>query len=437
MPGTSPLSAWWAQRPPAAGAAVMATGIISIGLGLTGHEVLSLVFLALACAAWVALAADFVVRLLWQRQRWLAEAGTPAGLTAVAATTVLGARFAALDREFLAAALLALAAVLWPVLLALVVKHWRRRMPGAVFLACVATQGLATCTGRRPKRPSVDWRRCRTSRPARRSGWRTRSGTRAVPSPRRSTAAVASTRPATGDRRRPATGDLEGAALAERAGGRQATAVTRVRKRLRGSSSCAPPHASNWLSRGPPVRPELKRHKKTITGKLADGPAAAAPAHRRATGPAHGRGHGHGNGHAARLTSRGRGDGLTAPGGPGRGDPTPVPHRPSPTPTPSSAVRTSGVPQARRLRLLGLVQARVPFRRCRRCPGRPTRRSTRARRVARSELLPGDLVFFYSGISHVGIYVGNGQMVHAPNPSAPVRVAPIDEMPFAGATRVV
>ncbi|MFD5710651.1 hypothetical protein OQI_20155 [Streptomyces pharetrae CZA14] len=143
MPGTSPLSAWWAQRPPAAGAAVMATGIISIGLGLTGHGVLSLVFLALACAAWVALAADFVVRLLWQRQRWLAEAGTPAGLTAVAATTVLGARFAALDREFLAAALLALAAVLWPVLLALVVKHWRRRMPGAVFLACVATQGLA------------------------------------------------------------------------------------------------------------------------------------------------------------------------------------------------------------------------------------------------------------------------------------------------------
>ena len=57
-------------------------------------------------------------------------------------------------------------------------------------------------------------------------------------------------------------------------------------------------------------------------------------------------------------------------------------------------------------------------------------------RVSRSELQPGDLVFFYSGISHVGIYVGNGQMIHAPNPSAPVRIAPIDEMPFAGATRV-
>jgi cell wall-associated NlpC family hydrolase len=58
-------------------------------------------------------------------------------------------------------------------------------------------------------------------------------------------------------------------------------------------------------------------------------------------------------------------------------------------------------------------------------------------RVSRSELLPGDLVFFYSGVSHVGIYVGNGQMIHAPNPSAPVRLAPIDQMPFAGATRVV
>ncbi|MET8469937.1 NlpC/P60 family protein [Streptomyces sp. NPDC006422] len=58
------------------------------------------------------------------------------------------------------------------------------------------------------------------------------------------------------------------------------------------------------------------------------------------------------------------------------------------------------------------------------------------RRVPRSQLQPGDLVFFYSSISHVGLYIGGGKMIHAPNPSAPVRVAPIDEMPFAGATRV-
>lgn len=57
------------------------------------------------------------------------------------------------------------------------------------------------------------------------------------------------------------------------------------------------------------------------------------------------------------------------------------------------------------------------------------------RRVARGELAPGDLVFFYSGVSHVGLYIGNGLMIHAPRPGAPVRVAPIDQMPFAGAAR--
>ncbi|MFD6529099.1 NlpC/P60 family protein [Streptomyces sp. NPDC060184] len=57
-------------------------------------------------------------------------------------------------------------------------------------------------------------------------------------------------------------------------------------------------------------------------------------------------------------------------------------------------------------------------------------------RVSRAQLAPGDLVFFYSGISHVGLYVGDGKMIHAPHPGAPIRIAPIDEMPFAGATRV-
>ena len=57
--------------------------------------------------------------------------------------------------------------------------------------------------------------------------------------------------------------------------------------------------------------------------------------------------------------------------------------------------------------------------------------------VSRDQLQPGDLVFFYSPVSHVGIYIGNGQMVHAPTSGDVVKVAGIDSMGgYAGATRI-
>lgn len=56
-------------------------------------------------------------------------------------------------------------------------------------------------------------------------------------------------------------------------------------------------------------------------------------------------------------------------------------------------------------------------------------------RVSRSQLQPGDLVFFYSPISHVGIYIGGGQMIDAPHPGASVRITSISTMPYSGATR--
>ncbi|WP_314038622.1 C40 family peptidase [Dietzia sp. CH92] len=55
--------------------------------------------------------------------------------------------------------------------------------------------------------------------------------------------------------------------------------------------------------------------------------------------------------------------------------------------------------------------------------------------VAKSDLQPGDIVAFYSGASHVGIYAGNGQVVHAPYSGTTVSYAPLDSMPFYGATR--
>jgi cell wall-associated NlpC family hydrolase len=54
-------------------------------------------------------------------------------------------------------------------------------------------------------------------------------------------------------------------------------------------------------------------------------------------------------------------------------------------------------------------------------------------RVSKSQLRPGDLVFFYSPISHVGIYVGGGLMVHASNPRTGVRVDSISSGYWAGA----
>ena len=56
-------------------------------------------------------------------------------------------------------------------------------------------------------------------------------------------------------------------------------------------------------------------------------------------------------------------------------------------------------------------------------------------KVSRSELQPGDLVFFYSDIHHVGIYVGNNTIIHAANPSSPIEYAPMDEMPIVGFVR--
>jgi cell wall-associated NlpC family hydrolase len=48
--------------------------------------------------------------------------------------------------------------------------------------------------------------------------------------------------------------------------------------------------------------------------------------------------------------------------------------------------------------------------------------------VSRSQLQPGDLVFFYSPVSHVGMYIGNGQMVHAATSGEPVKVVSLNSM---------
>ncbi|MFD5568080.1 C40 family peptidase [Streptomyces cadmiisoli] len=222
---------------------------------------------------------------------------------------------------------------------------------------------------------------------------------------------------------------LDGAAFAERAGDRQTAAVTRVRGQLREIEQlrgAARLELASLRSR----QAELKRHKQTVTDKLGDARRLLSrlTAEERAQLAADG-----GTDRATRAA--GQRDGLTAPG-----------TAEAPNARAAAAVSYAhqklgspyvwGATGPNAFDCSGLIQAAY------RSAGVSLPRTTYAqidsgRRVSRSELLPGDLVFFYSGISHVGIYIGNGQMIHAPNPSSPVRLAPIDQMPFAGATRVV
>ncbi|WP_369212088.1 C40 family peptidase [Streptomyces flavofungini] len=58
------------------------------------------------------------------------------------------------------------------------------------------------------------------------------------------------------------------------------------------------------------------------------------------------------------------------------------------------------------------------------------------RQVSLSEARPGDLVAYRDDASHIGMYVGNGQVVHAPYPGAPVRYDPVGMMPVSSVTRV-
>lgn len=62
--------------------------------------------------------------------------------------------------------------------------------------------------------------------------------------------------------------------------------------------------------------------------------------------------------------------------------------------------------------------------------------SVAGRPVAQANLQPGDLVFFYTPVSHVGIYVGGGNILNAPTAGQPVKISAMKWMPFHNARRV-
>ncbi|GGN84177.1 hypothetical protein GCM10011579_073710 [Streptomyces albiflavescens] len=56
--------------------------------------------------------------------------------------------------------------------------------------------------------------------------------------------------------------------------------------------------------------------------------------------------------------------------------------------------------------------------------------------VPLSQARPGDLIAYRSDASHIAMYMGNGQVIHAPYPGAPVRYDPVGMMPISSVTRV-
>jgi cell wall-associated NlpC family hydrolase len=57
------------------------------------------------------------------------------------------------------------------------------------------------------------------------------------------------------------------------------------------------------------------------------------------------------------------------------------------------------------------------------------------KKIAKSQLRNGDLVFFYRGIGHVALYAGNGKVIHAPHPGKSVSYIKMKYMPYTGARR--
>ena len=102
---------------------------------------------------------------------------------------------------------------------------------------------------------------------------------------------------------------------------------------------------------------------------------------------------------------------------PGRRHRAPVPRHP---------VRLGRLEPVDRLRLLRASRATSSRRSASTCRTTRRRSSATARRCPYDQLAPGDLVFF-SGLGHVGIYIGGGQFVHAPHTGDVVKISSLAE----------
>jgi tellurite resistance protein TehA-like permease len=143
--------------PPASGAVVMGTGIVSIALSLDGRETLSRILIPPDAAVWIALGLLLAGRALRDRERVHREARSPAALTGVAGTAVLGTRLTLLGWNWTGIAMLAIALVFWLVLLTPVLTHWVTPTVGVSLVLTVSTESLAVLAAVLAAREHAPW----------------------------------------------------------------------------------------------------------------------------------------------------------------------------------------------------------------------------------------------------------------------------------------
>jgi tellurite resistance protein TehA-like permease len=131
------------SAPPAVGAEVMGTAIVSIALSLDGQETLSRLVLAPAAVIWVTLAMLLPLRAARDPAAFRADARTPAALTATIATAVLGTRLTSLGWTWAGVATLVIALVVWAALLRPVAAGWKSPTVGVSLLLAVSAVSLA------------------------------------------------------------------------------------------------------------------------------------------------------------------------------------------------------------------------------------------------------------------------------------------------------
>jgi hypothetical protein len=135
----------------------MATGIVSIALSIDGQQTASRGLLVLTAVLWIALGLLLAGRALLDRSRIARGARSPAALTGVAATVVLGTRLTMLGWGWAGGATLLIALCLWLVLLAPVLRNWVTPTVGVSLMLTVSTESLAVLPTALATRERASW----------------------------------------------------------------------------------------------------------------------------------------------------------------------------------------------------------------------------------------------------------------------------------------